>query len=99
MANCLSWGIAAISTLLCLYLWFRETGRIMREKKSMVDSAAAQLAICRKRVAQTMKDETASAVLARSEDIYRQAVAQYHLQLNRPLIRLPAMLLGYGKIE
>jgi len=99
MGTCLAWVIAGVSTAVCLLLWFRETGRVMRERKSTVDSAAAQLEICRRRVAQSMEDEGASAVLARSEDIYRQAVAQYHHQLERPLNRLPAMLLGYRRLE
>ena len=99
MTTCVAWIIAGVSTLVCLTLWFREVGRVMRERKSTVDSAAAQLEICRRRVAQSMEDADASAVLARSEDIYRQAVAQYHYQLERPLNRLPAMLLGYRRLE
>ena len=99
MGTYLAWVIAGVSTLVCLTLWFREVGRVMRERKSTVDSAAAQLEICRRRVAQSMEDEAAAAVLARSEDIYRQAVAQYHRQLQRPFIRLPAAILGYGEIS
>jgi len=99
MGTYLAWVIAGVSTLVCLTLWFREVGRVMQKRKSTVDSAAVQLEICRRRVAQSMEDEGASAVLARSEDIYRQAVAQYHHQLERPLNRLSAMLLGYWRLE
>ena len=41
--------IAVISVTLCLFLWFRDVRRIMRERKSTVESAGGQLAACREK--------------------------------------------------
>ena len=37
--------IAITSTVGCFILWFRDVRRIMRERKSTVESAASQLAV------------------------------------------------------
>ena len=88
--------IACIST--CLYLWFRDVRRIMRERKSTVDSAAEQLAAYRRKVAGVRYDPDLAKVLARSESIYLQAVKLYHQSLHKPWIRLPAVLMGFRSI-
>lgn len=95
MGTYLAWVIAGVSTAVCLLLWFREAGRVMRERKSTVDSAAAQLEICRRRAQERPADGEAAAVLRRSEDIYRQAQYQYRQSLCRPWIALPAFVMGY----
>lgn len=95
MATWLAWLIAGVSTIMCLFLWFREVRRIMRERMNTVESAAAQLDACQKRVMQTAREPNAVAVLTRSEDIYRQAVDLYHRQLRKPWVWLPATLMGF----
>jgi len=98
MAVWLAWLVASISTIVCLFLWFRDVRRIMRERMNTVESAAAQLDACRKKPAQAVGDPDAAAVLARSEDIYRQAVDLYHQHLRKPWIWLPATLMGFRTI-
>lgn len=90
--------IAVISTTLCLFLWFREVRRIMQERKSTVESAGRQLAVCRERVRKARGDPEAEAVLERSEKIYRQSVDLYNRTLRRPLTYIPAVLMRYRPI-
>jgi len=90
--------IAVVSVALCLFLWFRDVRRIMQERKNTVESAAGQLAAYRERVSKARGDPDATAVLARSEDIYRQAVNIYNQTLRKPWNYLPAHLMGYHRI-
>ena len=91
--------IAVISTALCLCLWFREVRRVMQERKSTVESAGRHLTEYRKRLRTAYNDPDVAAVLARSEDIYRQAVILYNQTLRKPLNYLPARLMGYQCIS
>ena len=90
--------IAVISTALCLFLWFRDVRRIMREKKSTVESARRQLAFHRERAAKA-RSAPEAAVLERSESIYRQAVEHYNRTLHKPWIFPPAVLMGFRTIQ
>lgn len=99
MATWIAWPIAIVSTAVCLFLWFRDVKRIMRERMNTVQSAAAQLEVCRKKAEQVgEQNPEANVVLKRSESIYQQAVALYHLHLRKPWIWLPATLMGFRKI-
>lgn len=91
--------IAIISTALCLFLWFRDVRRIMGKKKSTVESARRQLASSRERAAKARGDPDAAAVLERSKSIYRQAVDHYNRTLHKPLVYLPAALMGFRMIR
>jgi len=91
--------IAVVSVALCLFLWFRDVRRIMQERKSTVESAAGQLAVHREKARKARDDPDAAAVLARSEDIYRQAVDIYNRTLQKPWNYLPARLMGYHRIS
>lgn len=93
------WLAAAVSTAVCLYLWFREVRRIVEEKADMVSCASGQVESSRRRVRQFPGDAAAAAVLRRSEDICRQAQLQYRQTLRKPWIRLPALLMGYRMPE
>jgi len=95
MTACIPWLIAGFSLGAFLLFWFRDVRRILREKKSMVESAASQLAAHRKKAAADRTDPDAAAVLARSNRIYRQAVDIYNQTLKRPWVRFPAFLMGY----
>ena len=90
--------VAVFSTAAFLFLWFRDVRRIMRERKSTVDSAKAQLSIFREK-AHKARDDPDAAVLQRSESIYRQAVEHYNQALRNPWNRLPAALMGFRMIE
>lgn len=94
----LVWVIAFASIIICLYLWFRDVRRIMRERISTVESAAGQLAIFRKKASETRCDPELVKVLARSESIYSQSVDLYHQALNRLWNWLPARLMGFRPI-
>ncbi|MBR5329498.1 MAG: hypothetical protein IKV45_04750 [Firmicutes bacterium] len=91
--------VAIISTVICLFLWFRDVRRIMRDRKSTVESAAGQLKACRERACCNEQDLSAAEVLARSESIYQQAVAIYDRTLRKPGILLPAFLMGFRFIS
>lgn len=99
MPSWIAWLIAIVSTAVCLFLWFRDVRRIMRSRKSTVESAAGQLAACRERAAGARDDPEAAAVLERSEKIYRQAVDIYNQTRQKPWICLPAMLMGFQPIS
>ena len=91
--------IAIVSTAVCIFLWFRDVRRVMRERKSTVESAARQVAVCQDRACKARGDPDAAAVLARSEDIYQQAVDIYNRTLQKPWNCLPAHLMGYHRIS
>ena len=91
--------IAVVSIALCLFLWFRGVRRIMRERKSTVESAAGQLAVHRERARKARGDPEAAAILERSESIYRQAVDIYNRTLKKTWNYLPAHLMGYHRIS
>jgi len=95
MAPDLLWLITAVSVSLCLFLWFREVRRVLRERRSMVDSAAGQLRSSREKAMRMPQDPETAAVLRRSERIYAQAVELYNHTLRRPLYMLPARLMGF----
>lgn len=91
--------VAVVSTAAFLFLWFRDVRRIMRERKSTVESARAQLDIFRDKAHKARDDPDAAAVLQRSESIYRQAVEQYNRTLRKPWVYPPAALMGFRMIE
>ena len=94
----LIWVVVVVSVTVCLYLWFREVRRIMRERKSTVESAAGQLASCRRKAAGIRYDAELEKVIARSESIYRQATEHYQQAFRKPWIWLPAVLMGFRSI-
>ena len=91
--------VAIISTALCLFLWFRDVRRIMKEQRSTVKSARRQLTSSRERAAKARDDPDAAAVLERSESIYRQAVDHYNRTLHKLWVYLPATLMGFRTIQ
>ena len=90
--------VAVVSTAAFLFLWFHDVRRIMRERKSTVDSAKAQLDVFREK-AHKARDDPDAAVLQRSESIYRQAVEHYNQTLRKPWVCLPAALMGFRMIQ
>ena len=48
MSSWVAWLIAAVSTTAFLVLWFWEVRRVLRSRRSVVESAAAQLSVCRR---------------------------------------------------
>ena len=94
MSSWVAWLIAAVSTTAFLVLWCWEVRRVLRSRRSVVESAAAQLAACRRQAAGVRYDPELAQILARSESIYRQAVAHYNdaLQAGVPSARPSAWL-------
>lgn len=99
MPHTIAWIVAACCAAAFLVLSFWEVRRVLRSRKSIVESAAAQLSACRRRAAQHPGDADSAAVLARCESIYSQAVANYNRTLRKPWIYLPGTLLGYQREE
>jgi len=95
----LAWFIAVVSTSVCLLLWFRDVRRVMRNRKSMVESAAGQRSVCRQKADQARGDPDAAAVFERSENIYRQAVEHYNHTMRKPWNYLPAYLMGFRLMQ
>ena len=91
--------VAVVSTAAFLFLWFRDVRRIMRERKSTVESARSQLSFFRGKAHKAQDDPDAAAILERSESIYCQAVEHYNRTLNRPWVYPPAALMGYRTIS
>lgn len=94
----LAWLAAGLSTAICIFRWFRDVRRIIRERKSTVESAASQLEILRKRATEQADAENA-AVLKRGEDIYRQALEHYERTRKKPWVFLPAALMGFRHLK
>lgn len=97
MAPWIIWLIAAASTAVCLFVWFRDVRRIMRDRLNTVESSAAQLAVCREKALKERGTEAAE-ILARSEKIYRQAVELYNQAMRKPWIYLPAVLMKFKPV-
>lgn len=94
MAPWIIWLIAVASTAICVFVWFRDVWRIMRDRMNTVESSAAQLAVCREKALKERGAETAE-ILARSEKIYRQAVELYNQTMRKPWVYLPAVLMRF----
>lgn len=93
---------AGISTAAFLALWFWVVFKELREKRNMIESAAAQLVACRRQVRQVtggLEKEDAKKVLDRSLDIYRQTVMLYHQTLKKPWNYIPGFLMGYREVK
>ena len=82
------WLVAIASTSALVVLWFWEVRRLLRQHRSMVESARCQLAAFEKRAAEAEG-------LRRSESIYRQAAGNYNETLHRPGIYIPGRLMGF----
>lgn len=67
--------------------------------KNTVESAAGQVECCRKRAVGMPDDAGRAAVLARSEDIYRQALDNYEQARKKPWVFLSAVLMGFHHIK
>ena len=91
--------VAVVSTAAFLFLWFRDVRRIMRERKSTVESARSQLSFFRDKAHKARDDPDTAAILERSESIYRQAVEHYNQTLRKPWVCLPAALMGFRMIQ
>ena len=94
----LAWPVAVASSAVCVFLWFKDVRRIMRDRKSTVESAARQFAVCREHVRCANGASEAGAVLERSENIYRQAVDIYNRTMRRVWVYVPACLMGFRPI-
>lgn len=91
----LPWLWAAVSTAAFIALWFWEVHRVLRDRRSTVDSAADQRAVFRRRAKAVPGDPEAAAVLQRSESILRQAVDLYNKALRTPWRFLPGIIMGF----
>lgn len=99
LSSWLAWLVAAAAVVGCLLFWFRDVRRVMRERKSTVESAAGQLSICWENAGRAKDDRERAAVLERSENIYRQAVELYNQTLQKPWNYLPAILMGFKRLS
>ena len=88
------WLVAVASTSALVALWFWEVRRLLRQHRSMVESARCQLAAFEKRAAEAAGNADVAEVLRRSESIYRQAAGNYNETLHRPWIYIPGRLMG-----
>lgn len=92
------WTSIRALILLCLvlgiYLWFRRVWNIMNARQTAVDVAQKQWQAAEDS-GDALSAEAFSAVLARSESIYSQAVAAYNQTLSHPLHWLPATIMGF----
>ena len=91
--------VAVVSTAAFLFLWFRDVRRIMRERKSTVESARSQLSFFRDKAHKARDDPDTAAVLERSESIYRQAVDNYNRTLRKLWVYPPAIMMGFRMIQ
>ena len=87
--------------LLCLvlgvYLWFRRVWLVMKARHDAVEVAARQRQTAEESAEPS--PEAFAAVLARSENIYAQAVERYEQALHRPLYHLPAVIMGFRSVK
>jgi len=93
------WLIAVFSTAICLLFWFRDVRRIMRARKSTLESAARQVLACRKKADGVRYDPELAQVLLRCESIYQQGIDLYNQTLNKLFFRLPAKMMGFQFIQ
>ena len=87
--------------LLCLvlgvYLWFRRVWLVMKARHEAVEVAARQRQTAEESAEPS--PEAFAAVLARSENIYAQAVEVYEQTLHQPLYHLPAVMMGFRSVK
>ena len=83
-------------------MWCYVVKKELREKMDMVKSAESQLRAYRETlqmVEGTAQYETAEEIAGQCWDIYVQAVNMYNETLNRPMNRIPALVLQYRSIK
>ena len=97
MAAVLPWLCALASTAALIALWFRDARSVLSERKSTLESAASQLAVCRRR-AEEQRNRESAVVLDISKSIYAQALAHYDEARRTWWLFLPARLLGFDRI-
>ena len=71
----------------------------MLERKSIVESAGGQLAVCQEKARKARGDPEAAAVLDQSKKIYRQAVDNYNETLQKAWNYLPARIMGFHRVS
>ncbi|MEG1594202.1 MAG: hypothetical protein RR350_07290 [Oscillibacter sp.] len=102
MNTVIAWLLTAISTMAFFLLWFWVVYKELRGKRNTAESAALQLAACRKkrlRAKNSIELADAQAVLDRSLDIYHQAVDIYNKTRQKPLNHIPGWLMGFGPLD
>ena len=95
MSSAIAWLAAAVSSALCIFLWFRDVRRTMLERRRTVEFAEGQLRSNRRRAKEAGAGKDGAAVLERSVSIHRQAVDIYNHTLRKPWIYLPAIIMGF----
>ena len=81
------WLVAIASTSALVALWFWEVRRLLRQHRSMVESARCQLAAFEKRAAEAAGNADVAEVLRRSESI-----------TGRPPATITRHCIGHGSI-
>lgn len=97
MPSWVAWLIAAVSTTAFLVLWFWEVRRVLRSRRSVVESAArAALRLPPSGRRRALRSRACSDPRAQREHL-PAAVAHYNDTLCKPWCRLPGHLLGFDR--
>lgn len=95
--------LIVIASLAAVFaMWCYVVKKELRHKMDMVKSAESQWNAYRETLLQvegTAEVEVAEEVAKRCWDIYVQAVDLYNETLNRPINRIPALILQYRPIK
>lgn len=93
------WLIAGVSTAGLVTIWFAAARSKLLHAKRSVDHAIRQVKLHMDGYAQACNGPYKAAALHSlniSRSIYRDAITNYEAVRHKPVIRLPALLLGYG---
>ena len=99
MFQLIPWLIAAVTTALCLFLWFKDIKKTMQNRKYMVESAYAQLLTCHQKAISSHHSPEDIAVLKQSEKIYSQSVDIYNKTINKPWVYIPSAVMGIKPVK
>ena len=94
----ISYGIAGLSMLSLLLIWFIGTYKVLSQKRNAVNKAAKELQLHRdgyQSVLSLPEESTARHILDTSIQIYDQINLDYYNALKKPIYRFTGFLMGF----
>lgn len=102
MTTGISYGIAVISTVALIALWFLNTYQVISRKRQDMMHAEEQVRLHREGFRQmrgSVDEQSSLRMLETSEKVYMQIEKSYHLTLRKPFYRIPGLLMGFRRAE
>lgn len=97
----IAYGLAGLSTIALIVLWFANVHKVLYRKRDAVYKARDELRLHQngyKEKHGSPEEHTAKHMLETSTQIYEQIRAAYNKAFNNPIYRVPGALMGFKNI-